>query len=60
MVNLGFFLRYFVNRAPGLVASYDIWPGNREDLFWYGIGIVGFNVPLDTLYVIPETIIQVR
>jgi len=20
---------------PGLVASYNIWPGNREDLFWF-------------------------
>jgi len=20
---------------PGIVASYDIWPGNREDLFWF-------------------------
>jgi len=25
-----------------------------------GIGIVGFNVPLDTLQVISETILQVR
>jgi len=20
---------------PGLVASYDIWPGNRQGLFWF-------------------------
>jgi len=20
---------------PGLVASYDIWPGNGEGLFWF-------------------------
>jgi len=20
---------------PGLVASYDLWPGNREGLFWF-------------------------
>jgi len=20
---------------PGLVTSYDIWPGNKEGLFWF-------------------------
>ena len=30
----------------------------KYGIVWYGI--VGFNVPLDTLYVISETILQVR